>query len=148
VYPSAERRAFRVAEVEADPQFTGAIKQRLRCRVGHFVLEEGIDFSLLLHEPTWKEGGQRQFGKNDSMTTPRCGPFQQHDHSADRGIARLIPRDRTKLTGANDDFSAHFGGVPRLLSGEKVALWVMRVIENLSAAISLRKPDIALAPPL
>jgi hypothetical protein len=86
-----------------------------------------------------QEGGQRQFGKNDSMTTPRCCPFQQYDHSADRGIARLIPRDRTKLTGANDDFSAHFGAAPRLLSGEKVALWVMRVIENLPAAISPQK---------
>src|SRR5271165_3188008 len=116
-------RPLRIAKVETDPQFAGAIKERLRCLIGHFVLEEGIDFRLVRHEPTWKESGQRQFGENDKVATSRRRLFQQRDHSANRRTAWLIARDWTKLTCTDDDFPAQFGAPSGVLSGKKWLRW-------------------------
>src|SRR5690606_16149136 len=48
---------FRIAEIETDTDFARQIEQRPGFRSRHFPLEETVDLVLILHPPTWKEGG-------------------------------------------------------------------------------------------
>ena len=60
-------RKFSVTQAKPDAQFAGEVEQRARLRPRHLVLEESIDFRLILHKPARKKRRQRKLGIDDQI---------------------------------------------------------------------------------
>src|SRR5688572_99617 len=104
VEPPAGRCQFGITDIEADAERPGAIEQGLHGWIRHPTLEAMIE-CVAFDEPTWKEGRERQVGKNDPCRAA-CSRLLQHcQHPAKRMLPRVRFLRRPHLSGGGAENS-------------------------------------------
>ncbi len=77
------------------------------CGTRHLRLEEGVDLLLVLEVPARKEGGQREFRKDDQVAAVPGGLPHQVDQPGDDLLAGFGEGDRSELRGGDGDNAGH-----------------------------------------
>ena len=110
---------LRVAQVEADTEALGLVKERPGRGIGHLALEEGVELVLVLDPPARKKTGQRKLRKYHQVAAPVVRRAKELDQARDHRLAALVPRDRAELRPAHRHLAAHRRPPPDL--GDSIA---------------------------
>ena len=98
---------FGKTQVEADPELTRAVEQRLGRGIRHRALEIRVDVILSIEIPVREECGKRAFWKHHHVAAVRPGLPHERDQPCDSQSARIGARNRAELRGADGEDAGH-----------------------------------------